>query len=86
MNTLARVLAVYLAVVLLDALSGYRMFRNLVHGATGLYCGLFNKSAWERETCTARIYYSKGIWLVISVLMGLASGYVTQQALKTGKF
>lgn len=86
MNTLARVLAVYLAIVLLDALVGYRMFREVVHAATGMYCKLLSKHPDERAQCTARIFYSKELWLVISVLMGLAGGYVTQQALKTGKF
>lgn len=86
MNTLARVLAVYLVVVLLDALSGYRLFRDLVRMVVGLFCKLANRSAWERERCTADIFYSKGLWLVISMLMGLAGGYVTLQALRTKKW
>lgn len=86
MNTLARVLAVYLALVLLDAVSGYKLFRKVVHSATGVYCKLTNRGWWEREQCTSTLFYSKWLWLVISVAMGSAAGYVTLQALKTGKF
>lgn len=86
MNTLARGLAVYLAVVLLDALSGFGLYRNLVHAATGAYCAVANRSSWERADCTARIYYSRPLWLLISLAMGAVGGYVTLQALKSGKW
>ena len=86
MNSLARILSIYLLVVLIDALAGYRLFRDLVHAVTGLYCKLTNKSWWERERCTADIFYSRALWLVISMAMGLAGGYVTLHALKTKRW
>lgn len=86
MNTLARVLAVYLVLVMLDAVAGYRMFRNFVHLVTGLYCKMANKSWWEQERCTSDIFYSRALWLVISMIMGLIGGYVTLQGLKTKKW
>lgn len=86
MNTLARFLAVYLALVFLDAAAGFGLYRSLVHGATGAYCALTNRSSFERYDCTSRVFYSRNLWLVISVLMGLAGGYVTMSALKTGKW
>lgn len=86
MNALARFLAVYLAVVLVDALAGFGLYRSLVHTATGAYCALANKSQWERSDCTTRIFYSRSLWLLISLAMGAAGGYVTLQALRSGKW
>lgn len=86
MNTLARVLSLYLALVLLDAMMGYKMFRKVVFNATGLYCKLTNRTWAEQEYCTNAVFYSKWMWLLISVAMGTMASYVTMQALKTGKF
>lgn len=86
MNTLARILAVYLVVVFLDAALGFDIYRRLVHGATGLYCAVTNRSQFERHDCTSRVFYSRTLWLLISVLMGLGGGYVTLQALQTRKW
>lgn len=86
MNTYARMMAVLMAVILLDALVGYRVFRNIIHAGTGMYCKVTRRGWWEREKCTSSIFYSQALWVVISVIMGLMGGYVTMQALKTGKF
>jgi len=86
MNTLARILAVYLAIVFVDAALGFGLYRSLVHTATGAYCAVTNRTQFERYDCTSRIFYSRNLWLVISVLMGLGGGYVTLQALQTGKW
>lgn len=86
MNTKARAMAVLLAVVLLDAVLGYRVFRGMVHTGTGVYCKLTHRGEWERARCTSDIFYSRSLWLVISTAMGLMGGYVTLQALRTGRF
>lgn len=86
MKTLARFLAVYLVLVFVDALAGFGLYRRLVHGAASAYCAVTNKSSWERNECTDRVFYNRTLWLVISLAMGAAGGYVTLQALKTGKW
>lgn len=86
MNTLARFLAVYLAIVFLDAVAGFGLYRGLVHASTGAYCAVTNRSTFERADCTSRVFYSRHLWMVISVLMGLAGGYVTLNALRTRKW
>lgn len=86
MNTLARVLAVYLLVVFLDALAGFGLYRKAVHGLTGVYCKITNRERWEQFQCTDRVFYSHTLWVVISVLMGLSGGYVTLQALTTRRW
>lgn len=64
------VLAAYLALVLLDAVAGFRLFHRVVRAGAGAYCRLTRKPAWERERCTDRLFYSRALWLAISVLMG----------------
>ena len=86
MNTLARVLAAFLVIVFLDAAGGFGLYRDLVHAATGAYCSLTNRTSFERYDCTSRVFYSQRLWLLISVLMGLSGGYVTLNALSTGKW
>lgn len=86
MNTLARFLAIYLLVVLLDAALGFDLYRRLVHAGTGAYCKLTKRTRFERHECTARIFYSGTLWLVISMAMGLVGGYVTMNALQTKRW
>lgn len=86
MNRLARFLAVYLVLVFVDAAAGFGLYRNLVHTASGAYCALTNRSQFERYDCTSRVFYSRALWVLISLAMGAAGGYVTLQALKTGKW
>lgn len=86
MNSLARALAILLAVVLVDALVGFRVYRKLVHSAAGVYCKLTNRRQWERTRCTERVFYSSTLWLVIAIAAGLAGGYVTLQALATQRW
>lgn len=86
MNTLSRFLALFLALVALDSAMRFGMYRQLVHTATGAYCTLTNRTSFERFDCTSRVFYSRGLWLLISALTGLAGGYVTLNALQTGKW
>ena len=86
MNQRARLLSMTLVLVFLDAAMGFGVYRKAVHTATGIYCALANKSSFERYDCTSRIFYSRTLWLLISAAMGLSAGYVTMQALKTGKW
>lgn len=86
MNTLARFLAVYLLLVFVDAAFGFGLYRRLVHAATGAYCAMTNRTQFERADCTSRVFYSRPLWLVISVLMGLAAGYVTMQGMQTRRW
>lgn len=86
MNTVARILALFLALVALDSAARFGIYRSLVHTATGAYCALTNRTSFERFDCTSRVFYSRRVWLVISVLTGLAGGYVTLSALQTGKW
>ena len=64
------VLGAYLLLVLLDAVLGFRLFRGVVRAGAGLYCRLTRKPAWERERCADRVFYSRWLWLAISLLMG----------------
>lgn len=86
MNTLAKVLAVLLVVVFADAAGGFGLYRSFVHAGTGAFCAVARRSEFERHDCTARIFYSKTLWLLISAGMGVAGGYVTLNALKTRKW
>lgn len=86
MNTLARFLAVYLVLVFADAFAGFGLYRRVVHAGTGLYCTLTRREKWEQYQCTDSLFYSHTLWVAISVLMGLAGGYVTLQALATKKW
>ncbi len=86
MNTLARWLAVYLALVLFDALMGFRLYQRAVYAATGGWCKLTNRDDLYRAQCTNRIFYSRALWLLISSGMGLAGGYVAAQALATRRW
>ena len=64
------VIAAYLLLVLVDAALGFRMFHGVVRSGAGLYCRLTRKPAWERERCTDRVFHSRALWILISVLMG----------------
>lgn len=86
MNALARFLAVYLLLVFIDALTGFGLYRKAVHVGTGVYCRLTRRQKWEQYQCTDRLFYSHTLWVAISVLAGLAGGYVTLQALATNKW
>ena len=86
MNTLARLLALLLVLVFTDAAAGFGLYRGLVHGATGVYCRLTNRTSFERFDCTSRVFYSRTLWMIISALLGVAGGYVTLNALQTGKW
>ena len=80
MNCLATVLAVWLAVVAADAALGFRWFRRMVWELSGAWCAAFPEH--DRHECTARVFYGRGVWGAVSVLVGLATGYVAFQALK----
>lgn len=86
MNTLARVLAVFLLIVFVDAAGGFGAYRGVVHALTGAYCTVARRSEFQRYDCTSRIFYSRALWLAISVGMGLAGGYVALAALKTRRW
>lgn len=83
MNALARWLAVYLVLVLVDAAMGFGLYRKSVHALTGAYCRLTRRNEWDRARCTERIVTSRLLWLLISAIMGLCAGYVTLQLLTT---
>jgi hypothetical protein len=86
MNQIARLLAVFLALVLLDSTMGFEVYRKAVHAGTGAYCAVTNRTAFERFDCTSRLFYSRPLWLVVSLLTGLAGGYVTLQAMRTRRW
>lgn len=86
MNALARLLSVYLVMVLADSALGFGVYRSFVHAGSGAYCFVTQRNPWEREACTDRVFHSNSLWLLISLAMGLAAGYVTLQAFKTGKW
>jgi hypothetical protein len=86
MNSLARVLAVLLSLVLVDALAGFRLYQRLVAAAVGAWCKLTNRDDYERMRCASSIFYSKGLWLLISALMGVASGYVALEGVTTRRW
>ena len=84
MNTAARVLAIYLLLVLFDGTAaGFRLYRWLVHRAAGVYCALTNRSEFERARCTSSVFYSSTMWALIALFTGLAAGYVTHAALRS---
>lgn len=76
MTLLVRALAVLLVVVLVDALFGLGMYRKLVWGGAGAYCSLTNKTEFEKHDCAARVYYSRGLWLAITLALGGAAAFV----------
>ena len=84
MNTLAKVIAVWLLLVAVDAATGFGMYRKLVWGVSGAWCAATNRDAFQRHECTARVFYSRGVWGFMSVLVGLAAGYVSYEAMKPG--
>ena len=86
MNALARLLAIYLALVFVDAALGFELYRKLVRGLASLVCFVLRRTAAERDSCTARVFQSRLLWLLISVAMGLAAGYVALQALATQRW
>jgi hypothetical protein len=83
MNSLARVLALLLVLIFVDAAMKFGMYRRMVHSATGAYCTVAKRSQFERFDCTNRIFYSKPLWVVISVLVGGGAGYVAMEAMRT---
>lgn len=86
MNTTARLLSLYLVLVMIDALGGFGMYRRLVSAVASGYCAVTNRSSFDRFDCTSRVFHSRNMWLLISALMGLAGGYVTLQFMKSGKW
>jgi len=87
MNALARYLALYLLVVFLDAALGFGAYKAWVRGGAAAYCFVTNQnSRWNRRACTNAVFYSSTLWRVISLLMGAAAGYVTLQAVSTGRW
>lgn len=85
MNWLARILAVYLALVLLDAMSRFKLFLKTVHAGAGVWCRVVDPKA-DRVACAERVFYSRTLWFIISALIGLMAGYVTLQALNTRRW
>lgn len=81
MNSLARVLAALLAFVMLDAVFQFRLYLSGVRAVASGFCLVTNKSAAARDECTEAIFRSRLLWLLNSIIMGLAAGYVTLQAL-----
>lgn len=79
-------MAVYLLIVLLDAASGFGLYRRLVRGTVSLACDATHSTWWSKQECTERIFRSRGLWLLISGLMGLQAAYVTSQLLRTGRW
>ena len=86
MNSLARALAIFVLVVFVDGFAKFGAFKRVVRGAATAYCAVANKSPLEREDCERRVFYSKGVWLAISLLVGAAAGYVTAQLLSTRRW
>lgn len=87
MKTLARVLAVYLALVLLDGLVlDFKAYQRIVHGGSWVWCMAARGSDEDQYECTNRVFYSRWLWVLISSLMGLAAGYVAMQAVETGRW
>ncbi len=86
MNSLARALSVYLLVVFADALLGFGLYRKLVQGVVGAFCFVTNRHPADRRQCEQDVFFSRTLWMLIAAGMGVAGGYVTLQALKTGKF
>jgi hypothetical protein len=81
MNPLARVLAALLVLVMLDAVFEFKVYRSAVRAVASGFCSLTNKSAADRDECTDSIFRSRLLWLLNAIIMGLAAGYVTLQAL-----
>jgi hypothetical protein len=86
MNTLARVLAVYLLLVLADAVGGFKLYHRVVHAGAGAWCRLTGRAPHEQHECASRLFYSRALWLAISAVMGVIAGYVAMQAAKTGRW
>ena len=71
MSVTTYALAAYLLLVLLDAAAGFRLFHRAVRAGAGLYCRVAgNRAAWQRERCTDRVFHSRPLWVLISLLMG----------------
>lgn len=86
MNSMARFLAVYLALIFLDAATGFGVYKRLVHAASGAYCAVTNRSEFERYACTNRVFYSRELWMALSMGVGIAAGYVGLQAMRTRRW
>ena len=82
MDSLARALAVWLALVFVDAVTGFRAYRRLLGVGCKAYCAATGR--YDHGRHRDALFYSRAAWLVISALVGGAAGYVTLQALKSG--
>ena len=84
MNSLARILTVYLLVVLGDALTGYRLLGAGVRLGARAYCRLSRRP--DPELCAYRVLMSQCVWTAIAAFVGVLAGSVAPQAVQTGKF
>lgn len=74
-------MAVLLVVVMADAAFGFEAYRSAVRAVASAYCFVTSRPAAARENCTESIFRSRLLWLLNAIIMGLAAGYVTLQAL-----
>lgn len=74
-------LGVLLVVVLADAVFNFEVYRSGVRAIASGFCFVTNRSKADRDECTETIFRSRLLWLLNSIVMGLAAGYVTLQAL-----
>lgn len=86
MRLSARLLALYLALVWLDSMVGWGVFHGIVHGATGVWCHVTERSQWERHQCTNKVFNSRELWVGVSLLLGMVAAYVAYSALSTGRW
>jgi hypothetical protein len=81
MKTVSWILTAWLAMIAVDAVLGWPLFREIVEKAVRAYC-LVAAPKWDTEQCTARTFYSRGLWAGIAAAAAAAAWFVTSDALR----
>lgn len=74
-------LSAWLAFLAVDALLGWPIFRELVEKLVRVWCTVAGP-AWDRDQCTARLFYSRRLWALVAAASAAAAWVVTGDVLK----
>jgi hypothetical protein len=84
MRTLSWMLSVWLVLIALDATLGWPVFRQFVQWCVTVWCSAVAPS-WDRDQCTARTFYSRRLWAVVSAAAAVAAWVVASDALRVSR-
>ncbi len=81
MRSTSWILTAWLTMLAVDAVFGWPLFRELLEKSVRMWCTLIGPK-WDRDQCTARLFYSRALWAAVAAAAAGASWVVTTDALR----